>query len=73
VVTRDTSLLDIVDRVVDKGIVIEYHAPVSVAGIDTLITIDARWIVASISTYGEYADRLLETRREFLFPVRRRP
>ena len=45
-----TSTLDILDRVLDKGIVIDAWVRVSLVGID-LITIDARVVVASIETY----------------------
>ena len=45
-----TSILDILDRVLDKGIVIDAWVRVSLMGID-LITIDARVVVASIETY----------------------
>jgi len=45
-----TSVLDILDRVLDKGIVIDAWVRVSLMGID-LITIDARVVVASIDTY----------------------
>jgi hypothetical protein len=62
VVTRETSSVDIIDRVLDKGIVIEYHAHVSVAGIDTLITIDARWLASSIHAYLEHEEHLLQVR-----------
>ena len=49
---------DIIDRVLDKGIVVEYHARVLIGGIDGLITIDARYIATSLSTYLRYAPRL---------------
>jgi hypothetical protein len=44
------SLIDALDRVLDKGIVIDAWVRVSPAGID-LITVDARVVVASIETY----------------------
>ena len=44
------SVLDVLDRVLDKGIVIDAWVRVSLAGID-LITVDARVVVASIETY----------------------
>jgi hypothetical protein len=44
------------DRVLDKGIVIDYHARIFVLGIDLLTTIDARIVVASIDTYLVRAD-----------------
>jgi hypothetical protein len=45
-----TSILDILDRVLDKGIVIDAWVRVSLVGID-LITVEARVVVASIDTY----------------------
>ncbi len=45
-----TSVLDVLDRVLDKGIVIDAWMRVSVMGID-LITVEARVVVASIETY----------------------
>src|SRR5215470_18772395 len=45
-----TSLIDVLDRVLDKGIVIDAWVRVSLVGID-LLTIDARVVVASIETY----------------------
>jgi hypothetical protein len=55
-VERDgTSLVDVLDRVLDKGIVVDAWVRVSVMGID-LITVEARVVVASIETYLRYAD-----------------
>src|SRR5260221_10884546 len=45
-----TSLIDVLDRVLDKGIVIDAWVRVSLVGID-LITVEARIVVASIDTY----------------------
>jgi hypothetical protein len=45
-----TSLIDVLDRVLDKGIVIDAWVRVSLVGID-LITVEARVVVASIDTY----------------------
>jgi hypothetical protein len=59
--SRGISLIDATDRVLDKGIVIDYWARVSLLGIDLLTRIEARVIVASIDTYVEYADRIGRT------------
>jgi len=48
-----TSLIDVLDRVLDKGIVIDAWVRVSLVGID-LITVEARIVVASIDTYLKY-------------------
>ena len=58
----DTSFIDVLDRVLDKGVVIDGVMQISVVGID-LMTIDAWVVVASIQTYLQYADSLgLDTR-----------
>jgi hypothetical protein len=46
----DSSYVDVIDRVLDKGIVIDAWRRVSVGGID-LITVEAFLIVESIDTY----------------------
>src|ERR1041384_1329746 len=52
-----TSLIDVLDRVLDKGIVIDAWVRISLVGID-LITIGARVGVASIDTYLKYAEAI---------------
>jgi hypothetical protein len=52
-----SSLIDVLDRVLDKGIIIDAWVRVSLVGID-LITVEARVVVASIETYLRYADAL---------------
>src|SRR5688572_2398746 len=54
--TSSTSnLVDVLDRVLDKGIVIDAWVRVSLVGID-LITVEARVVVASIDTYLKYSE-----------------
>ena len=50
-----TSLIDVLDRVLDKGIVIDAWVRVSLVGID-LITVEARVVVASVDTYLKYSE-----------------
>src|SRR6202008_2938218 len=50
-----SSLIDVLDRVLDKGIVIDAWVRVSLVGID-LITVEARVVVASIDTYLKYSE-----------------
>src|ERR1700760_4093353 len=50
-----TSLIDVLDRGLDKGIVIDAWVRVSLVGID-LITVEARVVVASIDTYLKYSE-----------------
>src|SRR5208282_2574076 len=54
-VSGGTSLIDVLDRVLDKGIVIDAWVRVSLVGID-LITVEARVVVASIDTYLKYSE-----------------
>ncbi len=73
-----TSLIDVLDRVLDKGIVIDAWVRVSLVGID-LITVEARVVVASIDTYLKYAEAVgitapvarpvLTTREETVTPA----
>ena len=58
---RTASLVDVLDRVLDKGIVIDYWARVSVLGIDILTTIEARIVVASFDTYLHYSESISQT------------
>jgi gas vesicle structural protein len=51
------SLVDVLDRVLDKGIVIDAWARVSLVGID-MITIESRVMVASFDTYLRYSEPL---------------
>jgi hypothetical protein len=53
--TGGSSLIDVLDRVLDKGIVIDAWVRVSLVGID-LITVEARVVVASIDTYLKYSE-----------------
>src|SRR5262245_56741411 len=54
-----TSLIDVLDRVLDKGIVIDAWVRVSLVGID-LITVEARVVVASIDTYLKYSESMAQ-------------
>ena len=52
-----SNLVEVLDRVLDKGIVIDAWIRVSLVGIE-LVTVEARVVVASIATYLGYADVL---------------
>ena len=54
-VVGGSSLVEVVDRILDKGIVIDAWVRVSLVGID-LITVEARVVVASIDTYLKYSE-----------------
>ena len=50
-----SSLAEVVDRILDKGIVIDAWAHVSLVGIEVL-SIEARIVVASVDTFLKYAE-----------------
>ncbi|MDQ6838844.1 MAG: gas vesicle protein [Actinomycetota bacterium] len=52
---RPSSLADVLDLILDKGLVIDAYVRVSVAGIE-LLTIDARIVIASVDTYLHFAE-----------------
>ena len=54
---RTATFIDVLDRVLDKGIVIDGWGRVSLVGVD-LITIEGWVVVASIDTYLQHADSL---------------
>src|SRR5260370_42184621 len=56
-VSAGTSHLDVLDRVLDKGIVIDAWVRLSLVGID-LVTVEARVVVASIATYLQFSEPL---------------
>jgi len=53
------SLLEVLDRILDKGVVVDAFVRVSLVGIE-LLTIEARVVVASVETYLKYAERIHE-------------
>ena len=55
--TDSSSLAEVVDRILDKGIVVDLWAKISLVGIE-LITIEARVVIASIVTYLKYAEAI---------------
>jgi len=50
-----SSLADVVEMILDKGLVIDIYVRVSLVGIE-LITIDARIVIASVDTYLRFAE-----------------
>jgi hypothetical protein len=55
VVNAPTDVIEVLDRVLDRGIVIDVWLRVSLAGLQ-LVDVDARVVVASIKTYVREAD-----------------
>ena len=50
-----SSLADVINTILDKGLVIDIYIRVSLVGIE-LITIDARIVIASVDTYLRFAE-----------------
>ena len=52
---RPSGLADVIDVILDKGLVIDAYVRVSLIGIE-ILTIDARIVVASVDTYLRFAE-----------------
>ncbi|OGR11526.1 MAG: gas vesicle synthesis protein GvpA [Desulfobacterales bacterium RIFOXYA12_FULL_46_15] len=50
-----SSLVEVIDRILDKGVVIDAWARVSLVGIE-LLAIEARVVLAGVETYLKYAE-----------------
>src|ERR1700761_18469 len=50
-----SGLADVIDLILDKGLVIDAFVRVAVIGIE-LVTIDARIVIASVDTYLRFAE-----------------
>lgn len=57
-----SSLAEVLDRILDKGVVIDIWARVSVVGIE-LLTVEARIVVASVDTFLHYAEEMAKIER----------
>ncbi|WP_331236528.1 gas vesicle protein GvpA [Natronorarus salvus] len=57
--TRPTtsSLAEVLDRILDKGCVIDIWARVSLVGIE-ILTVEARIVIASVDTFLHYAENI---------------
>ncbi|MEV4014677.1 gas vesicle protein GvpJ [Nonomuraea angiospora] len=50
-----SGLADVIDTILDKGLVIDAYVRVSLVGIE-IVTIDARVVIASVDTYLRFAE-----------------
>jgi hypothetical protein len=50
-----TSLAEVIDRILDKGIVVDAWVRVSLVGIE-LLAVEARVVVAGVDTWLKYAE-----------------
>jgi hypothetical protein len=64
---KPSGLADVIEVILDKGLVIDAYVRVSLVGIE-LLTIDARIVIASVDTYLRFAEAASTSRR----PVTRR-
>ena len=54
-VNASSSLAEVIDRILDKGIVIDAWVRVSLVGIE-LLAVEARVVIAGVDTYLKYAE-----------------
>jgi hypothetical protein len=52
-----SSLVEVIDRILDKGVVIDAWVRVSLVGIE-ILAVEARVVVASVETYLKYAEAI---------------
>ena len=69
---RSSTLYDVIELILDKGMVIDVYLRVSLVGIE-LLAVDARIVVASVDTYLQFAERvhrvdLVETKSSRTLP-----
>ncbi len=50
-----TSLAEVVDRILDKGVVVDAWVRISLVGIE-ILAVEARVVVAGVATYLKYAE-----------------
>jgi gas vesicle structural protein len=53
--SQESTLADVVNTILDKGVVVDIFARVSLVGIE-LLRVDARIVIASVDTYLRFAD-----------------
>ncbi len=54
---ESSSLAEVLDRILDKGVVVDVWARVSLVGIE-ILTVEARVVVASVDTFLHYAEEI---------------
>jgi hypothetical protein len=52
-----SSLAEVLDRILDKGVVVDVWARVSLVGIE-ILTIESRVVVASVDTFLHYTEEM---------------
>lgn len=57
-----SGLIDVLDLILDKGMVIDLWARVSLVGIE-ILTVEARVVIASVDTFLHYAEEITRIER----------
>jgi gas vesicle structural protein len=52
-----SSLVEVIDRILDKGVVVDACVRISLVGIE-ILAVEARVVVASVETYLKYAEAI---------------
>ena len=52
-----SSLAEVLDRILDKGVVVDIWARISLVGIE-ILTIESRVVVASVDTFLHYSEEM---------------
>lgn len=63
-----TNLAEVLDRILDRGVVIDAWARVSLLGLEVL-TIEARVVIASVDTYLHYAEEMTKIEAAAVAPT----
>jgi gas vesicle structural protein len=52
-----STLVEVIDRILDKGLVIDFWVTVALIGIE-IVSIEGRVVLASVETYLKYAEAM---------------
>jgi gas vesicle structural protein len=52
-----STLVEVIDRILDKGLVIDFWVTVALIGIE-IVSVEGRVVVASVETYLKYAEAM---------------
>jgi gas vesicle structural protein len=52
-----STLVEVIDRILDKGLVIDFWVTVALIGIE-IVSVEGRVVVSSVETYLKYAEAM---------------
>ncbi|MFH1565108.1 MAG: gas vesicle protein GvpJ [bacterium] len=52
-----STLVEVIDRILDKGLVIDFWVTVALIGIE-IVSVEGRVVLASVETYLKYAEAM---------------